>query len=209
MIRRYDLYQPKFNKLRAISNIQKLSDHFIEVFRSLHKGKGLNDWIPEEADLRCNMMATHLFWFEMAVILAPDEIKVDIFDLLCSSGGAIFRNFIYPSGMSNYYRIRTKSKVPLYHISKHMRETTTLANRFKEFYRFNRYDCRRHKDDKGKTEFFQIWQNLVPDTYKNDRIRAERVGTLIKFCVLTFSVNCFNNPFYHLRKISAGNGCKR
>ena len=155
------------------------------------------------------MMAFHLYFFEMTAIFAPDEIKVDIFDLLCSSGGAILRSFIYPCGISNYYKIRSKAKCPLYHIPTSMKEISKLQSRFKEFFRFNRYDGRRHKDDHGKTEFFQIWQNLVPEAFKNDRIRAERIGTLIKFSLLTFSVNCFNNPFYHLRKISAGNGCKR
>jgi len=41
--------------------MQKLSDHFIKVFRKLHEGKGFDYWMPEEADLRCNMLAYHLF----------------------------------------------------------------------------------------------------------------------------------------------------
>ena len=70
------------------------------------------------------------------------------------------------------------------------------------------HDGRRHKDDHGKTEFFQIWQNLVPEAYKNDRVRAERVGLLGKFSMLTYAVKYFYDPFRWMRKIS-GNNCKR
>jgi hypothetical protein len=42
----------------------------------------------------------------MAAVIAPNEMKLDIFDLLCSGGGAILRTFIYPNGLSLDYRIQ-------------------------------------------------------------------------------------------------------
>ena len=40
--------------------------------------------------MRCNLLAWHLLIWELTAIFAPEEIRIDIFDLLSVRGGAFF-----------------------------------------------------------------------------------------------------------------------
>ena len=44
-------------------------------------------------------MAFSLVWWELYALFAPDQIKIDIYDLLCSRGGALFQSYCTPCGL--------------------------------------------------------------------------------------------------------------
>ena len=50
-----------------------------------------------EADVRCNLMGYHLVMWEIAVMIWPDAIRIDIFDVLIQHG-AIFNAYYGPCG---------------------------------------------------------------------------------------------------------------
>ena len=104
MHRQILLRQPAFNFKVAIYNMVKLSNHFIEVFRKMHEKMALLKFLPAASDTRCNLIAQHLLMWELHAILAPDRIKIDLFDLICLKGGAIFQRFYMPSGKCSYFQ---------------------------------------------------------------------------------------------------------
>ena len=54
--------------------------------------------MPARSDYRCFMLAYHLLLWELFAIHAPNQMKMDVFELLKSRGGAIFFNFFIPTG---------------------------------------------------------------------------------------------------------------
>lgn len=48
----------------------------------------LHSFLKPNSDARCHMMAYHLLQWEFTAMLAPEEIVVDVFDMLCIRGGA-------------------------------------------------------------------------------------------------------------------------
>ena len=95
---RINAIQPNFDIERCLNNIQKLSYHFIDTFRRLNDGLGVFEFLIPRSDMRCNLMLYHLIQWELMAIFAPQEIKVDIFDLLCVRGGGFFQYFVHPTG---------------------------------------------------------------------------------------------------------------
>ena len=94
----YKAQQPSFNLERAMYNLHRLSDHFIDVFRKLHENMAVFSFLPPLSDLRCNCMAFHLLLWELTAILAPWDIRVDVFDLLLVRGGSLFNMYVIPEG---------------------------------------------------------------------------------------------------------------
>ena len=138
--------------------------------------------------------------WELASVFAPEQIKCDIFDLLCCGGGAVLQNFVTPYGQAHSQSkdaegFSSKSAFR-FNIKPFMKMIHRAEMQFKDFYKYHKYDdVRRKRANHGKTEFFQVWQSLVPDRFKNDRVRAERVGVIVKFNMLTYCVRYFSCPF--------------
>lgn len=154
-------------------------------------------YLPDLADMRSNQLSWHLLNWELAAIFAPDEIKVDIFDLLCCRGGAILQNFITPDGkVMRKKRINGDFNAGEFKSSfkDYYKQSCRLESRFKDFYRMNKFECRKKTADLGKTKFIEVWNSVVPEAYKDDLVRAERVGTLVKFNLLTYQVKAMRNP---------------
>ena len=101
-MRRYShitIQQPNYNLASSLSQLHKLSDHFIDIFRiKFQELSTFESWLPPQTDFRCNLLAYHLLVWEIHAILAPEQIKINFFDLLCIKGGAIFRTFAFPNG---------------------------------------------------------------------------------------------------------------
>ena len=91
-------YQPSFRYEECLRNLHMLSDHFIAVFRHLFSKLPVGSFLPNRSDYRCNLLSYHLLLWELFAIYAPEEIKIDVFELLKSRGGAIFFNFFIPTG---------------------------------------------------------------------------------------------------------------
>ena len=75
--------QPGFSLDRALYNLHRLADHFINVFRDLNKNKAIDQFLNPKADVRCNLMAWNLLQWELTAIFAPEVITIDFFDLMC------------------------------------------------------------------------------------------------------------------------------
>lgn len=67
-------------------------------------------------------------------------------------------------------------------------ELTNLSIRLEDFYRFNVFDKRRRDADLGRQTFFEVWQDVAPEAYKADWVRAERIGLLCKLRLTTYAV---------------------
>mmetsp|Transcript_21701 Transcript_21701/g.29100 ORF Transcript_21701/g.29100 Transcript_21701/m.29100 type:complete len:82 (-) Transcript_21701:402-647(-) len=55
-------------------------------------------FLPRMTDFRCHMLSYHLLMWHLNLMLIPNELRVDPFDLLCSGSGAFFHIFITPGG---------------------------------------------------------------------------------------------------------------
>ena len=100
-------------------------------------------------------------------MLAPEEIKVDIFDLLCLRGGAPLQVFCRPDGQIEAEKMKEcKTKKGPIWVKDYDREKMTMYKRLLSFYRYNHHDGRVPEADQGKQNFFEQWQNVVPHKFK-------------------------------------------
>lgn len=63
-----------------------------------------------------------------------------------------------------------------------------MYKRLLTYYRYNHHDGRLAIEDQGKKTFYEQWKNVVPEKFKHDKVLCKRVGDLIKFTLLTYSV---------------------
>ena len=83
--------------------MHKLSKHFIVVFRKIYANRGYREALPRMTDLRCHLLVDHLINWELLAIYAPDRMRLDMFDLLCTRGGGVFNVlFLQFSGQLDY-----------------------------------------------------------------------------------------------------------
>ena len=95
----YVLSQSGFKLDRCLRNIRLLSDYFIKIFRYLNRNMlEMGDFLNMEADVRCNLLAYHLVMWEIAAMVVPELITIDISDLLCLHG-ALFCAYYSPCGL--------------------------------------------------------------------------------------------------------------
>ena len=98
------------------------SDNFILVFRKLHEGLPVFDFLAPMADFRCNLIAYHLVMWQLFAIFAPQEIKVDFFDYFCVRGGGQHQTFILPDGkVCSYIQSKVKNNYELRLLKPHLR----------------------------------------------------------------------------------------
>ena len=104
--------------------------------------------------MRCNLMSWNLVQWNLAMIVAPEEINIDFFDLICVRGGSLFRVFTTPNGIMTIEKIYKNwtSKKKKY-LTPWMRQMLALEIRLRHFFRFGKSDMRRNKEDMGKTRF--------------------------------------------------------
>lgn len=179
--------QPGFKLERALRNLHMISDHFRDIFRFLNRNMGIDQFLQPKADVRCNLMAWNLLQWELTSIFVPEQIKLDFFDLLCVRGGASFFVFVTPGGMVTVDKIyRDSSKEKKKYLKPWMQVVFACEIRLKQYFRYGKSDYRRHPDDIGKEDFFDVWKCCVPDAFKNDRVVCNRVGDLMKFTLLTY-----------------------
>ena len=107
--------QPGFHIDRALYNLHRLSDHFIDVFRKMHENLAVFSFLPPLSDLRCNCLAFHLLLWELTAIFAPHHIRVDLFDLLLVRGGTIFNLYVIPEGQASVERFFKRIKATIMH----------------------------------------------------------------------------------------------
>lgn len=82
----------------------------------------------------------------------------------------------------------SKTKKSLIWVKDYVRRIMKMYKRLLSYYRYNHHDGRLAERDQGKTCFFEQWQNVVPHRFKNDKRLAQRIGDLLKFSLLTYSV---------------------
>lgn len=173
----------------ALKNLEKLTICFVEVFRALHKNLCVFDFLPPMADMRCNMMASHLLPWNMMAIYAPHKIRVDPFDLFCVRGGGFFQSFSMPEGRTTVFRQdKTTRQVYFKYCEPYQREIFLATKRLKSFFRFSQSDSRRAHEDSSKSDFFDVWRATVPPPFNKDEVLGRRIGDLCKFILLTYSV---------------------
>ena len=63
--------QPLFDLERCLYNLDRLSKHFIQVFRYLCKDHGDFDFLNMYTDNRCAMMIFHLIFWELTAMISP------------------------------------------------------------------------------------------------------------------------------------------
>ena len=73
-------------------------------------------------------------------------------------------------------------------IKSYVRQMMVMYKRLLSYYRYNHHDGRLAEIDQGKTSFLEQWQNVVPPKYRNDTVLCKRIGDLLKFSLLTYSV---------------------
>ena len=91
--------QPGFCLERALYNHRRLAEHFVEVFRKMYHNLRVEQFLPPRADQRCHLLSFALIWWELFALFTPDQIKVDLFDILCCRGGACFQTYCTPCGL--------------------------------------------------------------------------------------------------------------
>ena len=137
--------QPGFVLSLALYNLHKLSDHFIEIFRKINRKYAIEEFMTNLiADQRCHLMSYNLILWELMAIMAPDEIKVDLFDLLCVRGCAFFQIYITPSGKVTSERAMRQDS--MHRKPKIIEEIYDVKKRLQTFYRRN-FDRKRQKSD--------------------------------------------------------------
>lgn len=96
------IFEKDFSLSRCLENLQKLTEHFIEVFREMHEMIPMSTFMDnQQAELRCNLMAKHLLHWNMFAIMGPELVKIDLFSLLRSQNGTIFSPIsVRPNGVS-------------------------------------------------------------------------------------------------------------
>ena len=96
------IFEQDFSLSRCLENLQKLTEHFIEVFREMHELLPMSTFMEnQQAELRCNLMAKHLLHWNMFAIFGPELVKVDLFSMLKSQNGTIFSPVsVRPNGVS-------------------------------------------------------------------------------------------------------------
>ena len=108
-------------------------------------------------------MAQNLLQWHMIAIYAPNDLKVDIFDLLCKRGGAFFQVFFTPDWTTKLRKKYFMTDMPnmyLHEVSRpYIRDITECFQRFRKFYTKRNF---RHKDDTDKTDFLEVWRAAVP-----------------------------------------------
>ena len=93
------LSQPGFELGRCIRNVSLLSEEFISAFRYLFRNlREMSDFLPMEVDARCHLMAYNLFLWEVAIMVEPAMVKIDLFDMLSKRSG-IFGCYLSPCGL--------------------------------------------------------------------------------------------------------------
>ena len=75
-----------------------LSDHFIDVFRQVMNSLPDSQFPTKHSDYRCFMLVHHLLKFELWAIFKPEEMRLDIFELLKTRGNLCFNTFMDPRG---------------------------------------------------------------------------------------------------------------
>ena len=175
-----------------------LTDNFIRIFRDLHKGKCLDEFLPLAIDYRCNLLGYHLFLWNIFAIVAPERIKLDLFNLLCSKGGLIFNSFVSPEGelhKQKFYQIWMDGRAYFYRDKPHNVKIRELLRRIMAFYRGDCLSDRRHKDDIGVRDFLKVWRQAAPEPYSRDEELGEKIGTLCKFHMATYNILRITDPF--------------
>ena len=84
-------------------------------------------------------------------MIAPEEIKVDLFGLLCLRGGAPMQVFCRPDGQIEAEKMK-ESKTKKCHIGlkEYVREAMTMYKRLLSYFRYNHHDGRVPEADQGK-----------------------------------------------------------
>jgi len=91
--------QLDFKLERSLRNHRLLSKHFISIFRGFFSNSKVDQFLDGFKDQRCHLLAFTLVWWELYALFTPEQIKIDIFDLLCSRGGACFQTYCTPCGL--------------------------------------------------------------------------------------------------------------
>ena len=114
--------QPGFCLERSLHNLKRFSDNFISVFRKLHEGMPVFDFLAPFTDFRCNLIAYHLVMWQLYAIFCPEEIKIDFFDYFCVRGGGQLQTFILPDGkVCSYIQSKVKNNYELCLLKPHLR----------------------------------------------------------------------------------------
>ena len=91
-------------------------------------------------------------------MLAPEEIAVDVFDMLCVRGGALFQVFCRPDGQVEAEKMKeSKTKKSLIWTKDYVREAMEMYKRLLSYFRYNHHDGRVPEADQGKMSFFEQW----------------------------------------------------
>ena len=83
-------------------NCKKLVKHVNECFTTIYRTKypDVKDFLPIQVMYRCHILARCLLIFELFAIMAPDELRVDPFDLIRSRGCFLFNSYCGPDGFA-------------------------------------------------------------------------------------------------------------
>ena len=209
--KQYNVYQPEFDLCKALRNIQVLSDHFIIIFRFLMSKQPEGEFLPKKSDLRCSMLAYHLLLWEMQAILAPEQMRLDIFELLKIRGCAILTAFLDPNGR----RLRSEKRRKKTKFRKYVsneRSVQEAMDKIEPILMSHKVAGRNFNlKSRGLSEaeeFENIWRQIVPKSFAQDRQLMDRIWTLNKFRHLCYSVVDINQPRAFFED-EAPNGCRR
>ena len=57
-------------------------------------------YFPMQVMYRCFMLARTIMYYELVSIFAPEEITIDVFELLKTQGAFMFNSYCGPNGYS-------------------------------------------------------------------------------------------------------------
>ena len=195
---------------RGIYNLHRLSDHFIYVFRKIYGDRPVCEPLPRMTDLRCQLMADHLVNWEILAIYAPEKLRIDLFDLLCTRGGGFLNVlFLQFDGQLYFKGIFSTNKAAIAATAPYNQTVHRALVRLKFWYRaWGDLERQKYKAD-VKATFFEFWQDIVPFPFSKDSVLAQRISDLLKFKRLTYRIASSEHPFLVMDRQSALPGLKR
>ena len=133
--------------------------------------------MPKEIDFRCSLFAYHLLCWELAAVLAPEEIKIDLYELIrvrgCSAITSVYMDWTgrvrFGKLITTYKECLSKGQLEVH--SAIVKLSYILKN--KQNYHLPGVSYKKIFESQ---DFDQVWKLIAPNSMVKDSEAARRIN---------------------------------